>query len=290
MHSLGKTLLVFALLHSAPGRKNPDQYIDPDHPVPSGESVLVYFSVSGDNILQWNGETFTNGLLMTTVTKGSQRGTNITYQVSPWYEVGTVTTNGVSAAGNLVQTSAGNTQPRRYTLEGVGKGVSNNVVVVATAAPDSRLAAQYGVDENNPYRPAIIDWLGKGTDLYGNPFYDENSGEIKLAEFRTLNNTFVTNMTLTEMYWLDMDPTVGRLALIGGMAEAPTSREVTLPNGMTRKYLRMGVYMMITNENDVVTEPEYQRGANDFTTHWTPYALRGLAPGSRTPLRRQPCG
>ena len=269
-------------MKKSPGRRNPDQYIDPDHPVPSGESILVYFSVSGDNILQWDGESFTNGLIMTLVSKGSQRGTNITYRVAPWYEVGSVTTNGVSAAGGLVQTTAGNTQPREYVLDGVGKGASNNVTVVAMAMPDGRLAAQYDVGEDNPYRDAIIDWLGGGTDLYGNPFADVDSGEIKLAEFRSMNNTFVTNMTLTEMYWLDMDPTVGKLALLGGMAEAPTSREVTLPGGATRKYLRMGVYMMITNENDVVTPPEHQRGANDFTTHWTPYALRGLVPGSNS--------
>ena len=269
-------------MKKSPGRRNPDQYIDPDHPVPSGESVLVYFSVSGDNILQWDGESFTNGLIMTMVAKGSQRGTNITYRVAPWYEIGSVTTNGVSAAAGLVKTTAGNTQPREYVLEGVGKGVSNNVTVIAAAIPDERLATQYDVGEDNPYRTAIIDWLGSGTDLYGNPFADVDSGEIKLAEFRSMNNTFVTNMTLTEMYWLDMDPTVGGLALLGGMAEAPTPRDVTLPGGATRKYLRMGVYMMITNENAVVTPPTYPRGANDFTTHWTPYALRGLAPGSNS--------
>ena len=261
----------------SPGRKNPLQYIDPDHPVPSGESILVYFTVSGDNIWQWDGESFTNGLLMTTVTKGSQRGTNITYKVSPWYEVNLVTTNAVSAMGNLSQTTPGNAQPREYVLDGVGKGASNNVVVVAYAGPDSRLAAQYGVDEDNPYRPAIIDWLNGGTDLYGNRFTDWDSGEIKLAEFRSMNNTFVTNMTLTEMYWLDMDPTAGNLALLGGMAEAPSSRTVG-----GKKYLKMGVYLMITNGNETVETPEHQRGANDFVTHWTPYALRGLAPGSNS--------
>ena len=271
-------------MKKSPGRKNPDQYIDPDHPVPSGESVLVYLTISGDNILQWDGVSFTNGLIMTMVTKGSQRGTNVVYEVSPWYEVGTVTTNGISAAGNLVQTSPGNTQPRRYTLEGIGKGASNNVVVVATAVPDNRLATLYGVDENNPYRPAIIDWLGNGTDLYGNSFAYNDSGEIQLAEFRSMNNTFVTKMTLTEMYWLDMDPTVGGLALLGGMAEAPTVRDVTLPSGATRTYLRMGAYLMITNENATVPAPAWhqQRGPNDKYTHWTPYALRGLEPGSNS--------
>lgn len=271
----------------SPGRKNPLQYIDPDHPVPSGESVLVYFTVSGDNIWQWDGESFTNGLLMTLVEKGSKRGTNITYRVAPWYEVSLVTTNAVSAMGNLAQTTPGNAQPREYVLEGVGKGVSNNVVVVAYAGPDSRLAAQYDVDEDNPYRPAIIDWLNGGTDLYGNRFADWDSGEIKLAEFRSMNNTFVTNMTLTEMYWLDMDPTAGGLSLLGGTympppGESEIEHRITYPDGSVVTNVRMAVYMMITNRNATLPAPtEHQwRGPNDKYTHWTPYVLRGIEPKS----------
>ena len=262
-----------------PGRLNQGQYINPDHPVPSGESILVYLTVEGDHIGQWNGESFTNGMIMATVAKGSIAGTNVTYRVDPWYVVGAVTTNGTSAMDLLTPTVT--TQPRQYVLSGVGKGASNNVVVVATAGVDPRLATEWNVDEDNPYREAIVDWLVDGNDLYGNPFADTASGKIYLAEFRTLNNTFVTNMTLTEMYWLDMDPTAGGLALIGGMAEAPSIHTVTGWTGTTWNNLRMGVYMMITNENATVAGPEHHwRGPNDKYTHWTPYALRGLIPKS----------
>ena len=44
----------------------------------------------------------------------------------------------------------------------------------------------------------------------------------------------------------------------------------------------MGVYMMITNKSDTVVEREFARGPNDFGTHWTPYALRGLEAGSNS--------
>ncbi|MBO7504110.1 MAG: hypothetical protein J6U38_07055, partial [Clostridia bacterium] len=54
------------------------------------------------------------------------------------FVVGTLTTNGVSALGGLQQTKA--TQPREYVFEGIGKGASNNVVVVAAAAPDPKIA------------------------------------------------------------------------------------------------------------------------------------------------------
>ncbi len=267
------------LMTKTPGKINEGQIIDPDHPVPSGEDIIVYLTVNGDHIGQWNGEMFTNSMIMVSVTKGSQRGTNVTYRVDPWYVVGTLTTNGVSALGGLQQTKA--TQPREYVFEGIGKGASNNVVVVAAAAPDPKLG-ELGVGEDNEYRPAVIDWLEKGTDLYGNPFADVESGEIRLAEFCTLNGTVVTNLTLTEMYWLDMDPTAGQLALIGGMAEAPTAHPWTAGDGSEWENLRMGVYMMITNKSDTVVEREFRRGPNDFGTHWTPYALRGLEPGSNS--------
>ena len=263
-----------------PGRRNAGQYIDPDHPVPSGESVLVYFTVSGDHILQWNGDVFTNMLYMTSVTKGSQRGTNITYRVDPWYVVGSVTTNGVSAMGGLSRTKA--TMPYEFTLEGVGKGASNNVTVVARAEPDPRLASEWGVGPDNVFREAILDWLLTGTDLYGNPFEDVESGEVKLAKFRSLNGTYIGDMTLTEMYWFDMDPTAGDLALVGGMAGAPEQHLVTKGDGGTWTNLRMKVYMMITNESDTVVARAYPRGANDFGTHWTPYALRGIEPQSNS--------
>lgn len=267
------------LMRKTPGKINEGQMIDPDHPLPSGEDIIVYLTVNGEHIGQWNGEIFTNGMMMVSVTKGSQRGTNVTYRVDPWYVVGTLTTNGVSALGGLQQTRG--TQPYEYVFEGVGKGASNNVVVVAAAAPNPKLA-ELGVGEDNEYRPAVIDWLEKGTDLYGNPFADVESGEIRLAEFCTLNGTVVTNLTLTEMYWLDMDPTAGQLALIGGMAEAPTIHPWTAGDGSEWQNPRMGVYMMITNKSETVAEREFRRGPNDFGTHWTPYALRGLEAGSNS--------
>ena len=260
-----------------PGRINEGQSIDPDHPVPSGEDILVYLTVAGDHIQQWDGESFTNAMILVSVAKGSKGGTNVTYRVDPWHVVGAVTTNGVSAIDGVIRTK--DTQPYEFVLQGVGKGASNNVVVVASAMPDPKLA-EYGVGEDNEYRPAIVEWLLQGTDLYGNPFADVESGEIRLAEFCSLNGTVVTNMTLTEMYWLDMDPTSGQLALIGGISEGPTIHDMTAWDGTALKNVRLGVYMMMTNKSETAAVPEHRRGANDFGTHWTPYALRGLEPGS----------
>jgi len=260
-----------------PGRRNEGQSIDPDHPVPSGEDILVYLTVSGGHIGQWDGATFTNAMQLVSVKKGSARGTNVLYRVDPWYVVGSATTNGVSATGSLARTNA--KQPYEYELSDVGRGASNNVVVVATAAPNPMFADEFGVGEDNPYREAIVDWLEGGTDLYGNPFANVEDGEIRLAKYRQWNGLFVRDLTLTEMYWLDMDPTAGDLALRGGMGDV-TPVPVEPAGGEAYENVRVDVYLMITNESPAAEAPATRRGVNDFGTHWTPYALRGVEPKS----------
>ena len=270
-----------------PGHRNIGQVIDPNHPVPAGEEVLVYFTVTGDHILQsLDGSNFTNGMFSAIVSKGNPVGTNVVYRVDPWYVLGSVRTGTVSLIDQAVQTKA--TQPYEYTLSGVAKGTSNNVTVVAAAALNPKFGTDWGVPEDDPYRDAIIDWLERGTDLYGNPFGRIDSGEIKLANYRSWwTGQIVTNLTLREMYWLDMDPTIGNLSLIGGITVDPHGVEHVVSQTigdstvvMTNR--RVNVYMMISNENATVEAPAHPRGINDFTTHWTPYVLRGLEPGEHS--------
>ena len=267
-----------------PGGRNIGQVIDPNHPVPAGEEILVYFTVTGDHITQsLDGSNFTNGMFSAIVTKGNPIGTNVVYRVDPWYVLGSVRTGTVSLIDKAVQTKA--MQPYEYTLSNVAKGISNNVTVVASAALNPKFGADWGVPEDDPYRDAIIDWLEGGKDLYGNPFADVESGEIKLATHRSWwSGAVMTNLTLREMYWLDMDPTIGNLSLIGGITIDPHGIEhvVSQTIGESSVVLtnrRVNVYMMISNENETVAAPLHQRGAHDFTTHWTPYVLRGLKPG-----------
>ena len=266
-----------------PGGRNIGQVIDPNHPVPAGEEILVYFTVTGDHITQsLDGSNFTNGMFSAIVTKGNPIGTNVVYRVDPWYVLGSVRTGTVSLIDKAVQTKA--MQPYEYTLSNVAKGISNNVTVVASAALNPKFGADWGVPEDDPYRDAIIDWLEGGKDLYGNPFADVESGEIKLATHRSWwSGAVMTNLTLREMYWLDMDPTIGNLSLIGGITIDPHGIEhvVSQTIGESSVVLtnrRVNVYMMISNENETVAAPLHQRGAHDFTTHWTPYVLRGLKP------------
>ncbi len=254
-----------------PGKINLDQVINEDEiPIPNGSSVAIYANISGDNIWQLipGATVATNANQVFYVKRGGDGG-EILYLTTPWYEPGPLTTNGVDATSALVTDS---TEAWAYTLT-VGAGASNAVKVAAAARPDARLAALYDVGENNPYRPAILDWLGRLCDGA------EDSWDIYLADYINMRGNVVTNMTLTEMYWLDIDPTVqwdedstkSALAFKAGMSRAPRV-EVDQGSvvdgywgteGVTN--VVMGVMMMITNRND--------------GTAWAPYTLRGLAPG-----------
>ena len=243
-----------------PGRINEGQYINPNHPTPNGSSVLVYCNLASDpgHIYQTVGDhTATNGNVILVIQKGLVGGTNITYTVDPWYALGDVTANGRA----MPATEAGK---RTWTVN-VADNASNNVTVVAAARVSDELLA-LGLTDDNRYRPAVMDWLSKHVDAYGNPWADPDADQVKLADYMSMSGHIVTNMTLTEMYWLDMDPTVGNLALKAGMAEPPGPAIVDGYAGSASvTNVKMGVFMMITNRATAEA--------------WSPYVLRGLEPG-----------
>jgi hypothetical protein len=263
-----------------PGRINDGQVIDPDHPTPNGSSVLVYANLdhSVGHIYQTAGDSIdTPRNMILVIPKGSATGTNITYSVDRWYKFAGVTTNGTAAAWHE------SVRDGRSVYEAVvGVGASNNVTVVASAKLDDKLVTDYGLGPDNKYRDAVIDWLEKGVDLKGNTWENLDSGEIRLAEYQTLGGNFVTNLTLTQMYWLDIDPTAGNFIFRGGMCKAPqpNTRSVQIggdindPSGYLEEVtdFKMGVKLYITNKTDNA-ESRYWKKA------WAPYVLRGAGKG-----------
>lgn len=266
-----------AMIHT-PGKINEGQYIDPDHPTPNGSSIIIYANLdtAAGHIYQTLGDAVnTNRNQILVIQKGSDRGTNITYRVDPWYEIGTVTTNGRPAVARALG------EPRTYEVT-VGVGASNNVTVVASAKVQQNLV-DLGLTDDNRYRDAVVDWLLKHKDAYGNDWANPDSEEVRLADVIGLNDDYLSTMTLTEMYWLDMDPTIGNLALKGGMAEAPQPivRETTysiIEQGVEKTWttvdtnVTMGVHLEITNRVEDAADPRYGQA-------WAPYVMRGMAPG-----------
>ena len=266
----GRTTNVWTrAMHHTPGSINEGQNIDPDHPTPNGSSVLVYanLDLNTGHIYQTVGEGVnTNGSQIIVIPKGSERGTNITYRVDPWFVMGTVTTNGKETVARSLA------EPRTYQVT-VGVGASNNVTVVASAKLNDKLV-DLGLVDDNKYKPAVVDWLVKGEDAYGNPWANYGDDEVRLADILRLDDTVVTNMTLTQMYWLDMDPTVGNLALKAGISSPSLPKVRENFSGHTVTNIQLAVKMMITNR----TEDVYD--TNSYGKAWTPYVLRGLEPGS----------
>ena len=266
----GRTTNVWTrAMHHTPGSINEGQNIDPDHPTPNGSSVLIYanLDMNTGHIYQTVGEGVnTNGSLIIAIPKGSERGTNITYRVDPWFVIGTVTTNGKETVSRALA------EPRTYQVT-VGVGASNNVTVVASAKLNDRLV-DLGLVDDNKYKPAVVDWLVKGEDAYGNPWANYGDDEVRLADILRLDDTVVTNMTLTQMYWLDMDPTVGNLALKAGFSSPALPKIRENFSGHTVTNIQLAVKMMITNRTEDVSD------TNGYGKAWTPYVLRGLEPGS----------
>jgi len=233
------------------------QQIDPNHPTPKGDRVLVYARIdqSGGPIRQYvggKGSTATNEVELIILRRGGE-GTNIVYEVDPWYEIATVMTNGRPAW------VPGPKALRELNFT-VGKGASNNIDVLSFARVDRELSEKYGLDENNPYTPAVMDWLVGGATCYRD---FENNGTVSLAGYYNLEDEFVTNLTLTTMYWLDMDPTMTNQMLKGGMASVdPYECEW---RGVNVTNVRCRVFLMISNNLD---------------NAYAPYVLRGIEPKS----------
>ena len=261
--SSGETAESWTNIHAkTPGRINGGQIINPNHPTPNGASLIIYANLAPfGHIVQSLGNEYvkTNGNVILVVPKGLAGGTNITYTVDKWYELDSVTTNDVAA-------SPASPSPGTYVIN-VANNCSNNVNVVA-AAKVSDYITNLGVTEENRYSRAVLDWLKNGVDAYGNPWQNRDATEVSLADYLDSTGKVVTNLTLTQMYWLDMDPTVGNLALKAHFARCPQEKIVTYPSGQTETNVNVAVYMAITN-----------RVTGDA---WTPYVLRGLEPGSKS--------
>ncbi len=251
-------------IEKTPGRINIGQedHIPENHPTPNGESVIIYASIDNEvgHLRQFVGglEEPTNTTQILAV-KRDDEGTNIVYYADPWYELGSVTENGVETESEFVPVPG---QKRAWSVT-VGVGAEKSINVKATARVEKSLR-DLGADENNVYTPALVDWLTKGETKKG-PFENPEGG-IALAGFRPYGNPHVvTNLTLTQMYWLDIDPTASNFVFEAGFVDI---NQKPIPITNRTDYTEMRIFMMITNETENTKSKYYQKC-------WSPYMLRG---------------
>jgi len=250
-------------LQKTPGRINIGQYIDPDHPTPNGSSIILFANLEGGHVNQSTGvyEAQTQNLVLY-VPKGSESGTDIVYRVDHWYELDSITENGVAKPG--YEGRGGDGLPVVFTT---AVNASNNITVVAKSRIETSLREVYGLTADNAYTPAVMEWLSGGATLRG--AFANSDRQIRLAKTLNLKDEETGELALTEMYWYDMDPTVGNLALKLGLTSCPQTHLV-ISEDLTKTNFnkRMSFLMMITNMVDTSFES------------YAPYTLRGLEPGS----------
>ena len=240
-----------------PGRLNGGQVIDPDYPKPQGDSIVIYSFLNGSHLSQTFGNV-TDGRETATLVfrKGDPNGTNILYTADRWYQLGEVTEDGKRVTAETVGT-------RLYSLR-LGKYASNDITVVANDAIDQKLVDKYGLGPDNRYRDAVMDWLTKGVDAAGRAWHDPETETIGLADYVGASDEVVTNLDLTAMYWLDIDPTwadhVMRYKAYFSQAPIPFDAG----GGLTNVTLK--VFMQIANTST--------------GEKWAPYVLRGATVGA----------
>ena len=125
--------------------------------------------------------------------------TNIVFQVTNWYQIGTCTINGVQVDGARGKTG-------KYTLD-LGS-VSNTITVLVGTEPDDKLKNEWGLTPENRYTPAVLDWLLKNYSGYNYGPDDLSAAQYRDFAFKNVvdKENRPVNLSLTEMYWLNIPP------------------------------------------------------------------------------------
>ena len=236
-----------------PGRLNENQeeligwYLKP-----YGSSIWVYAKSLGGHVRQQIGD---DTMQDTFVIVNSGDSTNITYTIDPWYAMGSLTVNGVTNAA-----AAGATATYQLNLN----NITEETTVVAIEGVDPQLIAA-GLDPADRYAPAIMNWLSAryAAGELANP-----EGPISLGKVKELHEDAPEKpMTLTMMYWFDLDPTEPgwwwRFGFTGFRGE-PIYRKNKLNASTTEHLTNRLVKVKLYLSNDV------------SRVAYAPYRLQGL--------------
>ena len=117
--------------------------------------------------------------------------TNIEVTVTNWYQIGTCTTNETPVEGAWGSTGT-------YKLY-FGPVSNETIRIEIDAVPQTSLAETWGLTPENRYTPAVLDWLLA-------KYSDYQPEDLSAAQHRNLGFGYVGDLTLTEMYWLNIPP------------------------------------------------------------------------------------
>ena len=241
-----------------PGRFNEGQdELENWYLPPLGSTLSVYARTLGGHIHQTVEDETSDYIRIIMYSGGS---TNIDYTIDTWYAISNIAVWAENGKTNYY--AADVTGSYRLYLH----NVTQTTYVVASEGIDPRLPAA-GFDPSGRYAPAIMNWLSAGM-ADDRPFANQG-GDVYHARFKGLNNADNEfEMSLEQMYWLDIDPTMSNWWLRAGISDYRGEQVVR-----RRKRLN-GDYWYYTNLQ--VRTKMYL--SNDVTGRvYAPYRLQGLA-------------
>ena len=258
------------------------QSIDPNYfEPPSGTNLWIYADIDPGSVnslsMVIGDVTNTSAVIIVPQSADGTFSTSIVYVVKRWFEMDKVVTNEYGKAGGEVPGVSGRNGVWSLDLSGLKiSDPENRKFEVKASVKDSSqisgLPDGKGIAKDDPYYPAVVDWLQN---------YEE--GKIRLAEIWLPNdkkvrgaNGEVCRLNLKQMYWLNIPPvsqsdkntTVDESDWVfkGGMGSGaePWDEQNKIYGLVTN--IRVAVTMMISNK--------YENTAH------APNMLRGLEPGS----------
>ncbi len=220
--------------------------------LPNGTNMWIYAFLSGYNIEQQIGKTFTTNNAVLIVPYGIS--TSIVYNVDHWYRVNSCVVNGEEKIDANVPDGS-------WTLK--LDSVTNTVNIYASAGP-GKAVTDAGLNPRDPYCPAIMNWLQK----------HKNTDKIIKAHYVPLSAPGdKQELSLRMMYWFDIPPDEEGWEIWGGMGDNNTSNDPVVDyvekedkDGNPVSNIIVKVYMNITNTVSNV--------------NYAPDRIQGLEPGS----------
>jgi len=275
------------MMQQTPGKVNVTadgelQLIDPNYfEPPSGTNLWIYADIDPGSVnslsMVIGDVTNTSAVIIVPQSADGTFSTSIVYVVKKWFEMDKVVTNEYGKAGGEVPGVSGRNGVWTLDLSGlrISDPENRKFEVMASVKDSSQISGLpdgKGITKDDPYYPAVVDWLQN---------YEE--GKIRLAEIWLPNDKKVrgadgevSRLNLKQMYWLNIPPvsqsdkntTVDESDWVfkGGMGSgAAPWKEETKAYGLITN-IRVAVTMMISNK--------YENTAH------APNMLRGLEPGS----------
>lgn len=229
---------------------------------PNGTNTWVTLKVLGSHLLQsLNGDT--SPTIKFVLPQGGT--TNVVYTADPWYELASLTMEGVEVAAHKAQGGI----PFTYEIAPTGK----TCTVVAEEGMDVRLSEK--LDMKGPYAPSVVNWLGAN-------WPGRDPDEMKPAYVKELGEDDEEKpMELLDMYFLDIPPFADEL----NPAELAADRIWWFRYGITNPHYdtvkRTRIYTSTTGPVEVVFTNVLIKAklyvSNDVTkVAYAPQRLQGL--------------